>query len=86
MQLQQQNDRVTKLNSDYRRKTKLTQRQAQNLISEKVELQGELHDKEQLIEKIKEQMDEHQNHSLPSPVSCKTLHVFNTEKMLLLVA
>lgn len=56
--MQSQLERLAKLNVDYRRKTTLTQRQAQNLIQEKADLQAQLHDKEQRIMRIKDHIRE----------------------------
>merc|ERR1712226_1058465 len=56
--LQSQLERLARINADYRRKTSLTQQKAQALVQEKVDLQTQLHDKEQHISKIKEKMQE----------------------------
>ena len=72
-------ERIAKLNADYRRKNRLTQQQATNLIQEKADLQAQLHDKEQQICKIKELMREQDNTegAPPSPVRLSTLTYFD---------
>ena len=66
--MQQQLERLAKLNVDYRRKTALTQRRSQVLIQEKADLQAQLHDKEQQINQIKEHMVDAETPGSP-PVS-----------------
>ena len=51
-------ERLAKLNADYRRKTNMTQHKAQNLIQEKVDLEGQLHEKEQQINQMKDHIKE----------------------------
>ena len=58
MQLQQQLERMAKLTVDYRRKTAVTQRQSQKLVEEKADLQAQLHDKEQQIMQIREDINQ----------------------------
>lgn len=48
---------MAKLTVDYRRKTAVTQRQSQKLVEEKADLQAQLHDKDQQIMKIRENIN-----------------------------
>ena len=67
-QYQSQLERLAKLNADYRRKTTLTQQQAKHLIQEKTDLQAQLHDKEQQINHMKENLHHETGGSPTSPV------------------
>ncbi|CAD5119318.1 DgyrCDS8276 [Dimorphilus gyrociliatus] len=64
--LQGQLERLARLNADFKRRNSLTQRHAQSLIAEKVDLQAQLHDKEQQITVIRDRL---QQESLDSPTS-----------------
>ena len=68
LQYQSQLERLAKLNADYRRKTTLTQQQAKYLIQEKTDLQAQLHDKEQQINHMKENLHHDNPESPSSPV------------------
>ena len=58
--MQSQLERLAKLNAEYRRKTTLNQKRSENLIQEKTDLQAQLHDKEQQINRIKDRLkDQH---------------------------
>jgi seryl-tRNA synthetase len=56
-QLTAQLERIAKVNAEIRRKQRLTAKQARVLITEKADLQTQLQDKEQQIQKIKEHLD-----------------------------
>lgn len=74
--MQQQLERLAKLNVDYRRKTALTQKRAQGLIQEKADLQAQLHDKEQQITVIRDRVLKEDSDSAPgSPVCTRNLNL-----------
>ncbi|XP_013413976.1 RILP-like protein 1 isoform X2 [Lingula anatina] len=67
--LQAQLERMAKVNTDLRRKTNHTTKQAKHLIEEKSDLQVQLQDKEQQIHKIQEMLkqQEVEHHAAPPP-------------------
>ena len=56
IQLQTRVDQLTKLNNDYRHRSSLTLRQAQQLIEDKAELQALLHDRDQEIARVRDRL------------------------------